>query len=127
MREAKARTRTALGVLRKSRELSSMVLRARQERDDSLFAGMRRSWRRSMAYDQLPGAELRLARARNAGDEEKIARATRARSAGFARKSMPEADAAVSSVCGVRVGRAGACARDGAHVLIIISKPRIRR
>ncbi len=34
-------------------------LRARQERDSSLFAGMRHS----MAYDQLPGAELRLARA----------------------------------------------------------------
>jgi hypothetical protein len=31
-----------------------------------------------MAYDQLPGAELRLARARDAGDEEEIARATRA-------------------------------------------------
>jgi hypothetical protein len=34
--------------------------------------------RRSMAYDQLPGAELLLARARDAGDEEEIALATRA-------------------------------------------------
>jgi hypothetical protein len=38
-----------------------------------LFAGVRRS----MAYDQLPAAEQRLARARASGDEEEIARATR--------------------------------------------------
>ena len=33
-------------------------MRARQQRDDGMFAGMRRS----MAYDQLPAAEQRLAR-----------------------------------------------------------------
>jgi len=48
-------------------------MRARQERDDGLFAGVRRS----MAYDQLSLAEQRLARARDAGDEEEITRATR--------------------------------------------------
>ena len=49
-------------------------MRARQERDDGLFAGVRRS----MAYDQLPGAERRLDRAVALGDQEEIARATRA-------------------------------------------------
>jgi hypothetical protein len=49
-------------------------MRARQERDDGLFAGVRRS----MAYDQLPAAEQRLARAQDAGEPEEIARATRA-------------------------------------------------
>jgi hypothetical protein len=49
-------------------------MRARQERDDGLFAGVRRS----MAYDQLTAAEQRLAHARASGDEEELARATRA-------------------------------------------------
>ena len=49
-------------------------MRARQERDDGLFAGVRRS----MAYDQLPGAERRLDRAVALGDQEEFARATRA-------------------------------------------------
>ena len=49
-------------------------MRARQERDDGLFASVRRS----MAYDQLTSAEQRLARARADGEEEEITRATRA-------------------------------------------------
>ena len=48
-------------------------MRARQERDDGMFARMQRS----MAYDQLPAAELRLARAHESGNAEDIARATR--------------------------------------------------
>jgi hypothetical protein len=48
-------------------------MRARQELDDGMFASMQRS----MAYDQLPAAESRLARAREAQDEVEIARATR--------------------------------------------------
>jgi hypothetical protein len=51
-----------------------LCMHARQERDDSLFAGVRRS----MAYDQLPAAEQRLTCARASGEEEDIARATRA-------------------------------------------------
>ena len=56
----------------------------------------------------------------------RIASATcrsRANATGFARKSMPEADAAVQSARGVR---AGAGARDGSHVLIFITKPKIQ-
>ena len=49
-------------------------MRARQERDDGIFSRVQRS----MAYDQLPAAEQRLTRARENGDEEEIARATRA-------------------------------------------------
>ncbi len=72
-------------------------MRARHERDDGLFAGVRRS----MAYDQLPAAELpeqRLARAQDAGEaEDSAARRLRARcerSIGFATKSMSEPCAA---------------------------------
>ena len=47
---------------------------ARQERDDGFFAGVRRS----MAYDELPAAQQRLALARAEGEDEEIERATRA-------------------------------------------------
>ena len=50
------------------------TMRAREERDNGLFTGVRRS----MAYDQLPAARQRLADARADGDEEEITRATRA-------------------------------------------------
>ena len=49
-------------------------MRARQERDDGLFAGVRRS----MAYDQMPAARQRLTDARAEGDEEEIERAKKA-------------------------------------------------
>jgi hypothetical protein len=43
-----------------------------QEREDGIFSRVQRS----MAYDQLPAAELRLTLARENGDDEGIARAT---------------------------------------------------
>ena len=49
-------------------------MRARQERERGIFSRVQRS----MAYDQVPTAEQRLTRARENGDEEEIARATRA-------------------------------------------------
>jgi hypothetical protein len=48
-------------------------MRARQERERDIFSRVQRS----MAYDQVPAAEQRLTRARENGDEEEIARATR--------------------------------------------------
>jgi hypothetical protein len=49
-------------------------MRARQERDDGLFASVKHS----MAYYQLPAAEQRLDRALQVGAEDEITRATRA-------------------------------------------------
>jgi hypothetical protein len=49
-------------------------MRARQERERGIFSRVQRS----MAYNQVPAAEQRLTRARENGDEEEIARATRA-------------------------------------------------
>ncbi len=47
-------------------------MRARQERDNGLFADVR-----SISSDQLPAAEQRLACSRADGDTEEIQRATR--------------------------------------------------
>ena len=60
------------------------TMRAREERDNGLFAGVRRS----MAYDQPPAARQRLADARADGDEEEIAQ--REHSTSFVMKMMPK-------------------------------------
>ena len=89
-------------------------MRARQERERDIFSRVQRS----MAYDQLPAAEQRLTRALENGDEEEIARATRALN-----RLRDEIDARIAVLAGS--GAQGARVR--AHILMFITTPRIRR